>query len=294
MIFKNRAVRTVFFIKKHMIRIGDFNTLKAVRSTSVGIFLSDDEGTEILLPNKYVPKDIVLNESLKVFCYLDHEERPVATTLRPLVARDEFAFLKVAQTNKIGAFLDWGLEKQLFVPFKEQKVRMEEGKSYVIHCFLDELSFRLMASAKIDKFIQSEQSSYNENDKVELLVSRKTNLGWEVVINNAHKGLLFFNDVFKDVKIGDKHIGYIKNVRKDGKIDVTLSPTGIEVLDVSANHLLQTLEANGGFLPLNDTSAPQEIRDTLQMSKKSFKKGVGVLYKARKIELLDSGIRLKD
>ncbi|MEM1258308.1 MAG: S1-like domain-containing RNA-binding protein, partial [Bacteroidota bacterium] len=186
-----------------MIRIGDYNVLMVARSTSVGVFLKDDEGTEILLPNKYVPKDIRLNQSLEVFCYLDHEERPIATTLKPLVIRDQFAYLKVAQVSKIGAFLDWGLEKQLFVPFQEQRMRLEEGKSYVVHCFLDEESFRLAASTKVEKFFKKEWMDYKVNDKVNLLLYRKTNLGWEVIIENTGKGLLFFSDVFKDVGVGD-------------------------------------------------------------------------------------------
>jgi len=277
-----------------MIRIGDYNTLTAVRSTSVGIFLEDEEGTEILLPNKYVPKEIRLNQLFEVFCYLDHEERPIATTLKPLVIRDRFAYLKVAQVNKIGAFLDWGLEKQLLVPFKEQQTRLEEGKSYVVHCFLDEESFRLAASTKIDRFFKKEVIEYKVNDQISLLVSRKTDLGWEVVVDNAHKGLLFFSDVFRELNVGDDCLGYIKSVREDGKIDVSLKPIGIKNLDSSAQRILNELMARNGFLELHDKSSPDEIKSVLQMSKKSFKRGVGVLYKQRKIQLLPNGIRLKE
>ena len=277
-----------------MIRIGDYNTLNVVRSTNVGVFLEDDQGTEILLPNKYVPKDIRLNESLEVFCYLDHEERPVATTLKPLVVRDGFAYLKVAQVNKIGAFLDWGLEKQLMVPFKEQQTRLEEGKSYVAHCFLDEESFRLAASTKIDKFLSKEGMDYKVNDEVNLLVYRKTDLGWEVIIDNRCKGLLFFSDVFREISIGHKCIGYIKGIREDEKIDISLEPIGLKVLDIAAGRILDELMARNGFLALHDKSSPDEIKRVLQMSKKSFKKGVGVLYKQRKIQLQPNGIKLTD
>ncbi len=276
-----------------MIKIGDYNTLRVVRSTSVGIFLEDDQGTEILLPNKYVPNDIRLNQSLEVFCYLDHEERPIATTLKPLVIRDQFAYLEVAQVNKVGAFLDWGLEKQLFVPFKEQKTRMEEGKSYVVHCFLDEESFRLVASTKIDKFFKREWIDYKVNEQVNLLIYRKTDLGWEVIIDNTSKGLLFFSDVFKDISVGDNRAGYIKTIREDGKIDVSLEPIGLKALDASAHRILEELNKRDGFLPLHDKSSPDEIKQVLQMSKKSFKKGVGVLYKQRKIQLLPNGIKQK-
>jgi len=287
----NRAMCTVFYFKR-MIRIGDYNTLNAVRSTSVGVFLDDGEGTEILLPNKYVPDDIKMNQSLRVFCYLDHEERPIATTLKPHIIRDQFAFLKVAQVNKIGAFLDWGLEKQLLVPFREQGVRLEEGKSYVVHCFLDEQSFRLVGSSKVDKFLKKEASTYKTEDQVELLFNRKTKLGWEVIVDNTYKGLVFFNDIFKEVEVGARHLGYIKTVREDGKLDVSLEPIGPGILDSAAKRIHEELKKNNGFLPLHDKSNPDEIKRVLQMSKKAFKKGVGVLYKQRKILLLSNGIQL--
>jgi predicted RNA-binding protein (virulence factor B family) len=277
-----------------MIRIGDYNTLNVVRSTSVGVFLDDGDETEILLPNKYVPEGIEIDQKLKVFCYLDHEERPVATTLAPLVIRDQFAFLRVAQVNKIGAFLDWGLEKQLLVPFREQRIRLEEGRSYVVHCFLDEQSFRLMASTKIDRFLKKEECNYKENDEVNLLASRKTDLGWEVIIDNDYKGLLFFSDVFREIRIGDRLSGFIKAVREDGKIDVSLEPIGIKILDAAADRILKELETRGGFLALHDKSSPDDIKAILQMSKKTFKKGVGYLYKQRKIQLRAEGIQLKD
>ncbi len=274
-----------------MIRIGDYNTLKVKRSTSVGVFLEDPEGTEILLPNKYVPDSIQLNDSLDVFCYLDHEERPVATTLKPLVKRDGYAYLKVAEVNEFGAFLDWGLVKQLFVPFKEQKTKLEEGKSYIIHCFLDESSFRLVATTKIDKYLKKELSDIQVNDEVNILVSRRTDLGWEVIIENTCKGLLFFSDVFKDVGIGFQSKGYIKQLREDGKIDISLEPIGLKSLDAAANKILEELKKNNGFLALHDKSSPEDIKRVLSMSKKSFKRGVGVLYKQRKILLETDGIR---
>jgi len=276
-----------------MIKIGDYNTLNVARSTSVGVFLDDGEGTEILLPNKYVPENVQVDQSIEVFCYLDHEERPVATTLRPLVIRDQFAFLKVAQVNKFGAFLNWGLEKQLMVPFKEQRIRLEEGRSCVVHCFMDEQTFRLVASTKLDKFLKKEGNTYKENDEVSLLISRKTDIGWEVIIDNEYKGLLFFSDVFRAIKIGDSCTGFIKKVREDGKIDVALEPIGIKILGAAAGRILNELKDKGGFLPLHDKSPPSDIKEMLQMSKKAFKKGVGVLYKQREIELLPDGIQLK-
>ncbi|MEO0572002.1 MAG: S1-like domain-containing RNA-binding protein [Bacteroidota bacterium] len=277
-----------------MIRIGDYNVLNVARSTSVGIFLEDNEGTEILLPNKYIPTNLQLNQSLEVFCYLDHEERPIATTLKPFVIRDRFAYLKVAQVNKVGAFLDWGLEKQLLVPFMEQRTRLEEAKSYVFHCFLDEQSFRLIASTKIDRFLKKGPADYKVNDQVDILIYRKTDLGWEVIIENTFKGLLFFSDVFKKISAGDSRLGYIKTVREDGKIDISLEPIGLQLLDAAAQRILEELNKREGFLALHDKSAPEEIKEVLQMSKKSFKKGVGMLYKQRKIQLLPNGIKQKN
>ena len=179
------------------------------------------------------------------------------------------------------------------VPFKEQTVRLEEGKSYVIHCFLDEQSFRLVASAKLNSFFKKEGINYQVNDKVHLLVSRRTDLGWEVIIDNAFKGLVFLSDVFREIKVGDTLPGYIKSVREDGKIDVSLEPIGLKILDDAANRIFAKLQEDGGFLALHDKSSPEEIKQVLQMSKKSFKKGIGVLYKQRKIVLLPNGIKLK-
>ena len=284
---------TVFCFAQFMIRIGDHNNLRVVRSTSVGVFLGDNDGTEILLPNKYVPEGIQLNQELRVFCYLDHEERPIATTLEPLIKRDGFAFLEVAEVNNIGAFMDWGLEKQLLVPFKEQNKKLEKGKKYIVHCFLDEKSFRLVASTKVDRFLKNRQGDFEVNAQVGLLVNRKTDLGWEVIVEDGVKGLLFFSDVFRPLAVGDRFQGFIKKVREDGKLDVSLEPTGVQMLDATADKIYNRLVAEGGFLPLHDKSSPEEIRDMLYLSKKSFKKGIGILYKQRKIELLPNGIRLK-
>ena len=275
-----------------MIKLGNYNTLEILRSTSVGLFLGDGEGTEILLPNKYVPDPVEIGEELEVFCYLDHSERPVSTTLNPFIKRDEFAFLEVVDISAYGAFLDWGLEKHLLVPFREQRLQMEKGRKYVVHCYLDEQSFRLTASNKVDKFLDNENITKKPNDEVSLLVSRKTELGWETIIDNKHKGLLFFNDVFKDIQIGDTLKGYIKTIRADKKIDVSLLPVGEKMLESTAELILQKLKDSDGFLGLHDKSSPEEIKKEFQLSKKAFKKGVGVLYRERKIKLEPDGIRL--
>ena len=275
-----------------MIELGNYNTLKVLRSTSIGLFLGDDEGTEVLLPNKYVPENCEVDMELQVFCYLDNSERPIATTLDPKITRNGFAYLEVVEVGEYGAFLDWGLEKHLLVPFREQTVRMQQGNKYVVHCFMDEKTFRLTGSSRVDRFLSNKDAMYDENDEVDLLVSRKTPLGWEVIINNKHKGLVFENDVYKPIGIGDRLKGYIKLVRPDLKIDVSLQPIGAKMLEPTAQLIFEHLERHDGFLPLHDKSSPEEIKAKLHISKKAFKKGVGALYKQRKIEIREDGIHL--
>ncbi len=275
-----------------MIALGKYNTLKILRDTSVGLFLGDTEGTEILLPNKYVPKNYEIEDEIAVFCYLDHEERPVATTLKPYIKRDNFALLKVAEVNNYGAFMDWGLEKHLLVPFREQRSRMIEGQWYVVFCYLDEESFRLVASNKLDKFLSNDQISLKPSEEVALLATRQTDLGWEMIINEMHKGLVYKNEVFKKIAVGDKMTGFIKTLRPDGKIDLSLQPLGYSSLEPAANTIYEKLKASGGFLDLHDKSDPVHIKEVLEMSKKTFKKGIGTLYRERKIEIKEDGIYL--
>ena len=275
-----------------MIELGNYNELEILRDTSVGLFLGSAGGTEILLPNKYVPGNYKIGDKLNVFCYLDHDERPVSTTLDPFVRRNTFGFLQVAEVNNYGAFLDWGLEKHLLVPFREQREKMKEGQWYVVFCYLDEQSFRLVASNKLDKFLDNEKLTVGNEDEVDLIVTRLTDLGFEVIIENKHKGLVYSNEIFQELSIGDKVKGYIKNIRPDNKIDVSLQPFGKKSLEPTADKILERVKARGGFLPLHDKSAPFEISEELQMSKKSFKKGIGILYKSRKIEIREDGIHL--
>ncbi len=275
-----------------MIKIGEYNTLRILRHTPPGLFLGNDEGEEILLPNKYIPEEYELEQELDVFCYLDHEERPVATTIDPLVKKDEYALLKVSEVNRIGAFMDWGLEKQLLVPFKEQARPMVEGKWYLVHCYMDHETDRLVASSKTNRFLSNEDLTVEEDEKVKLLVSRFTDLGTEVIINQKHKGLIFNSELFRTLKLGEKLTGYIKNIREDNKIDVTLRKSGYDHIEPTAQLILEKLQEEGGFLPLHDKSAPEEIKDLLQMSKKTFKKAIGSLYKQKIIILEDKGIRM--
>ncbi|MFH6604118.1 S1 RNA-binding domain-containing protein [Maribacter algicola] len=273
-----------------MIALGDFNTLEILRETSVGLFLGDGEGNEILLPNKYVPDTFEIGGALTVFCYLDHAERPIATNIEPEIIINEFQLLKVAEVNEFGAFMDWGLEKHLLVPFREQRHKMVEGQWYVVYCYLDQKTNRLVGSNKLERFLSNENITLTEGEEVELVVTRKTELGWEVIINHKHKGLVYFDEVFKKVSVGDLTKGVVKKIRKDGKIDVSLQPIGVDILEPAANKIYETLQAHGGFLPLHDKSSPEAIKEELQMSKKTFKKGIGTLYKARKILIKADGI----
>ena len=273
-----------------MITLGTYNTLEILRDTSVGLFLGDGEGNDILLPNKYVPEHYEIGESLTVFCYLDHSERPVATNLEPEILANEFQLLKVVEVNEFGAFLDWGLEKHLLVPFREQRDKMREGHWYVVYCYLDQQSNRLVASNKIDRFLSNETLSVNDGDVVDLVITRKTDLGYEAIINNRHKGLIYDNEIFKTISIGDNTKGVVKKIRPDNKIDISLQPLGEKILEPAANKIYEQLLAHGGFLGLHDKSDPELIKQELQMSKKVFKKGIGTLYKARKIDIKADGI----
>lgn len=275
-----------------MIELGNYNTLKVLRSTSIGLFLGDEEGTEVLLPNKYVPDDFEIDGDLEVFCYLDNGERPIATTLKPFVKRNGFAFLKVVEVGAYGAFMDWGLEKHLLVPFREQVIKMEQGKKYVVHCYLDEETFRLTGSSRLNRFLSNQGFSLEVNSEVEIIVSRKTPLGWEVIIEDKHKGLIFESDVFKPITIGDRLKGYIKAIRPDNKVDISLQQIGSKMLEPTAKFIFEKLQKKNGFLALHDKSTPEEIKNTLHLSKKAFKKAIGTLYKERKITIADDGIYL--
>lgn len=277
-----------------MIELGRINNLEILRDTSVGLFLGDEDGNDVLLPNKYVPTGYEIGQKIKVFCYLDYDERPVATTLKPDIMLGEFRLLQVAEVNEFGAFMEWGLEKHLLVPFREQRVKMKEGQWYVVHCYLDERSGRLVASNKLDKFLSNDTVDLKEWEQVDLVVTRQTDLGWEVIVNERHKGLVYFNEVFKPINIGDVIPGCVKTIRKDNKLDISLQPLGAKVLEPAAKKIYEVLVENGGFLGLHDKSAPEEIRDVFQMSKKTFKKGLGTLYKDRKIKIESDGITLSD
>lgn len=277
-----------------MIKLGEYNDLRIVKEVDFGLYLDGGEDGEILLPSRYVPKNYEIGQELRVFLYLDSEERLVATTLEPKCKVGEFACLKVSWINEFGAFLDWGLMKDLFVPFREQKMKMEVGNSYLVYTFLDESSFRIMASAKIEHFISKDIPSYGRGDEVDVLVWKRTDLGYKVIVDNKYSGLLYKGEIFQEVFPGMRTRGYISKVREDGKLDVSLQRSGAHQVHDFAPLLLDALHQSGGFLPFTDKSDAEKIYERFQVSKKTFKKAVGDLYKRRLILLEEDGIRLVD
>ena len=278
-----------------MIELGKYNTLKVVKKVDFGLYLDAGEDVgEILLPSRYVPEGTRIGDEIEVFVYLDNEERLVATTQDPLAQVGDFAYLKCSWVNEYGAFLDWGLMKDLFCPFREQKKKMEIGEKYIVHVHLDEDSYRIMASAKVDKFLEKEPAPYSNGDKVKLLVWQKTELGFKVIIDNRYPGLVYDNQVFRYLTTGDRLEGFIDQVRADGKIDVSLQTTGRQHTEEFSDQLLFYLRNNGGRCFLHDKSPAEDIYERFHVSKKVFKKGVGDLYKKRLITITPDGLLLNE
>ena len=276
------------------IELGKFNTLRVVKEVDFGMYLDGGEEGEILLPSRYVPENCKPGDELTVFIYLDNEERLVATTLTPLVQVGEFACLEVAWINQYGAFLNWGLMKDLFVPFREQKMKMQVGKQYVIHAHLDDESYRIVASAKVDRYLSKEKAPYEPGQEVSILIWQKTDLGFKAIIENRYSGLLYENEIFCPLETGMEMKAFVKQVREDGKVDLILQKPGFEKIDDFSKTLLDYIKAHGGRINLNDKSPAEDIYDTFGVSKKTFKKGVGDLYKKRLITLHEDGIALAD
>jgi predicted RNA-binding protein (virulence factor B family) len=275
---------------KMSIQLGKFNTLEVVKEVDFGFYLDGGEEGEILLPTRYVPDECKVGDQLKVFLYLDSEERLIATTLTPLVQVGEFACLEVSWVNEFGAFLNWGLMKDLFVPFSEQKMKMLVGKSYVIYCYIDEQTFRLVATAKIDRWLSKEIPDYQPEQQVEILIWQKTDLGFKAIIENKFSGLVYESEVFGNVHTGDRMTAYVKSVRPDGKIDLILQKPGFEKVDNFAETLLHYINEHNGEINVNDKSSAELIYNTFGVSKKTFKKAVGELYKRRLILLQEDRI----
>ena len=297
------------------ILLGRKNRLKASWKVEFGVYLEGDEEGKILLPNRYVPDDLAIGDEIEVFVYLDNEERRIATTLEPKAMVGDFAFLEVAWVNEYGAFLDWGLMKDLFCPFREQKQRMVQGRSYIVHVHLDDESFRIVASAKVEHYLRtvrpgSDGTAYEVDEggspvtaggkpvtlkvgeKVEALVWQKTDLGFKAIIDNKYPALLYDTQIFRELHTGDRVEAYISKIRPDGKIDISLQPFGRKHTEDFSEYLLRYLEYRGGRCRLGDKSSAEEIREQFQVSKKTYKRAIGDLYKRRLITISDEGIEL--
>ena len=273
--------------------IGKINKLTVARATDNGYYLVDDDENEVLLPNAYITDDLKISDDLEVFIYKDSEDRVVAVTSKPYVLLEEFAYLKVKEVNQYGAFMDWGLPKDLLVPFAEQTEKMEEGKSYLIFLLQDEQTERLIASSNVNEFVFFDEIDVKQGDEVDLLLYNMTELGMNVIVNNMYKGLIFNSDIHKTIQPGDRIKGYVKEVREDGKIDILLEPLGYKnSIDNSTEIIISVLKENDGFLNLTDKSSPEDIKKKLGLSKKAFKRGMGKLYKQKLVELSEEGIKL--
>ncbi|GAA6170580.1 S1-like domain-containing RNA-binding protein [Colwellia sp. KU-HH00111] len=273
--------------------IGKYNTLNVIAETDNGVYLDGGDLGEILLPKRFVTADCKVGMSVQVFIYSDSADRLVATTETPLGQVGEFVSLKVVQVNKMGAFLDWGLPKDLLVPYNQQHSTMEVGKYYLVRIFLDQHTDRIAASSKLDKFIDIWPAEYQQGDKVKLIIGGKTDLGFKAIVNDLHWGLLYDNEIFQPLRIGKKVDGYIKQVRADGRLDLLLTRGSKNKVNSFSDTLIAHLEKNNGFLPLHDKSAPELIQKRLGVSKKTFKATVGNLLKNGKLIIEKDGIRLK-
>lgn len=276
-----------------MANIGERASLKILREKPFGLYLDGGGLGEVLLPHREVPKDNVIGAFLDVFVYTDSEDRPVATLAKPKAMPGEFARLKCVEVTAVGAFLDWGLPKDLLVPFGEQKERMEPGRTYLVRVNLDEVSGRIIASTRLTRFIDRTPHTFKPGDEVALVIFAKTDLGYKAIVNNSHSGLLFSEGVYQELRPGEKTTGYIAAVRPDGKLDLTLHAAGRGKVMSLEERVLAELEARGGFWAIGDHSTAAEIHEELGVSKRTFKQAIGGLFKKGRIGIEDRGIRLK-
>ena len=274
-----------------MIKIGEYNTLRVTREKSMGVFL-DDGDTGILLPRRFVPPGTKIGDELSVFLYHDSDDRIIATTQEPKGILGDIVQLEVVSTTKQGAFLDWGLMKDLFVPKSQQVNFMRRGGYYIVKIYLDEQTGRLAATEKIDPWLSNDVLTVKERDQVTLLVVRRSDLGYVVIINNKHTGLLHYSDVYRDLEIGEPFTGFIKTIQPGNKIDVGAGKPGYARVEDESDKIVGLLKENNGFLPYHDKSSPEEIYSFFAMSKKTFKMATGALYKQRKIDFTPGGIKL--
>lgn len=277
-----------------MIKLGHNNKLRVGRFVDFGAYLTDDEGAEILLPARYVSDDLVVGDEIDVFVYKDSEDRPVATTDVPYVEVGQFAFLQVVAVNKVGAFLDWGLPKDLLVPFSEQKARMQQGGIYLVYVYLDNESGRIVASAKVEKYLGNLIPDYKPGQRVEALVWEHTPIGYKVIVDNLFQGMLYQNELYRPVEIEETVDAYVKMVRPDGKIDLTLGDKAVNRVRELSDEIMERLKNSGASLPYGDKSSPDDIKAEFKCSKRDFKQAIGRLYKEHRIVIEDDNIALAE
>ncbi len=274
-----------------MIKMGEYNMLKVIKEKPMGIFL-DDGDIGILLPKRFVPPGTKIGDEIKVFLYHDGEDRPIATTQKPLGVLGDIVKLKAVNVTHQGAFLDWGLMKDLFVPKSKMQNFMRVNGEYLVKIVMDEQTGRLAATEKLEPFLSNENLTVSVKDEVELIVYRKTDIGYEVIINNMHKGILHFNEVYRNIQIGDRFKGFIKNILPENKIDVAAGKPGYTRVEDETEKVLRLLKENDGYLPYHDKSSPEDIYSFFGMSKKTFKMTTGNLYKQHKLLFTKTGIQL--
>ena len=275
-----------------MAEIGVFNNLRVIKEVDFGVYLDGGEHEEILLPRKYVPENCKVDDNIRVFIYLDSEDRFIATTETPYAMVGDFALLKVVAVESVGAFLDWGLLKDLLVPFGEQSPTMEKDKSYIVRIYVDKQSNRIAATTRLDRYLDNTPGNFHAAQEVELLICNQTDIGYKAIINGTHWGVLYSNEVFQPLKSGQKIKGYIKKVREDNKIDLSLHKPGYERVDDITDTILNVLKEQGGFISVTDKSSPETINKLFGVSKKTYKKAIGAIYRKRLITMESDGIRL--
>lgn len=275
-----------------MLDLGIINKLTALRQTDNGIYLIDEDENEVLLPNKYIPEGMEMGDEVDVFLYTDSEDRPIATTLTPKVMLHKYALLEVKDEASFGAFFDWGLEKDLLVPTSKQGREVHKGEKHVVFLYLDDKTDRLAGSCKIASTLVKFGVELEVGEEVRIIPYEESELGLSVIVNDKYQGMLYQNEIFQDVTIGDELYAYVKKIRSDNKVDLSLNRFGYRAVDDNVIKLMDALKANDGELPLNDKSSPDAISSRLGMSKKVFKKSVGALYREKIIEINDSGIKL--
>ena len=274
-----------------MVELGRVNQLTVVKLVDFGLYLDGEDKGEILLPQNVVPENCNVGDVLDVFVYLDSEDRIIATTEKPYAMVDEFALLRCVDVTKIGAFLDWGLYKDLLVPFREQKMNMIVGRSYLVYIYIDHETERIVASAKLDKFLDNIPPEYEPGDEVDIIVADQTDIGYKAIIENTFWGVIYENEVFEPLNKGEHMKAYIKKIREDEKIDLTLFRYGYRKVEDNLQRILDKLEEKGGEIMISDKSSPEDIYGMFGISKKTFKQAIGSLYKQRLIEILPKSIR---